>query len=80
MGHKGNSAGLDLNFQGHLPRRTSEIEKSPVLHEMTPVRTIKFVIIFLTIDRSCWTSVIIINLSNEQFFKIFTCPGQSDKA
>ena len=40
--------GLDLNFQGHLSRRTSEIENLPVLHEMTPVRAITciYVIIF----------------------------------
>ena len=60
--------GLDLNFQGHLSRRTSEIEKSPVLHEMTPVHIVIFVIIFLIIDLSCRTSVIIINLSDERFF------------
>ena len=40
-------SGLDLNFQGHLSRRTSEIENLPVLHEMTPVRAIIYVIIFL---------------------------------
>ena len=50
----------DLNFQGHLSRRTSEIENLLVLHEMTPVRAIIYVIIFLIIDLSCRTRVIII--------------------
>ena len=30
-------AGLDLNFQGHLSVRTSEIRDSPVLYEMSLV-------------------------------------------
>ena len=55
-----NISGLDLNFQGHLSRQTSEIENLPVLHEMTPDRAIIYVIIFLIIDLSCRTSVIII--------------------
>ena len=53
-------AGLDLNFQGHLSRRTSEIENSPVLHELTPVRAIISVVVFLIIEMSCRTSVILI--------------------
>ena len=53
-------AGLYLNFQGHLSRRTSQIENSPLLHEMTPIRAIIYVIIFLIIDLSCRTGVIII--------------------
>ena len=40
------ATGLDLNFQGHLSRRTSEIENLLVLHEMTPFHTIIYVIIF----------------------------------
>ena len=39
-------SGLDLNFHGHLSRRTSEIENLPVLHEMTPAHAIIYVIIF----------------------------------
>ena len=61
-------AGLDLNFQGHLSRRTSEIENSPVLHELTPVRAIITVIMFLIIDLSCQTSVIIIQPVREAIF------------
>ena len=68
------NTGLDLNFQGHLSRQTNEIEKSLVLHEMTPVRTIIFVIIFLIIDLSCRTSVIIIPVRGA-IFKIFYLSG-----
>ena len=68
-------AGLDLNFQGHLSRWTSEIEKSPVLHEMTPVCTIMYVIIFLIIDLSCRTSVIIIQPVRGAIFQNFYLSG-----
>ena len=67
--------GLDLNFQGNLSRRTSEIEKSPVLHEMTPVRTIIFLIIFLIIDLSYQTSVIIIQPVRGAIFLNFYLSG-----
>ena len=68
-------AGLDLNFRGHLSRQTSEIENSPVLHEMTPVRTIIYVIIFLIIDLSCQTSVIIIQPVRRAIFQKFYLSG-----
>ena len=74
------STGLDLNFQGYLSRRTSEIEKSPVLHEMTPVRTIIYVIIFLIIDMSCRTSVIIIQPVQGAIFQIFYLSGTVEQS
>ena len=64
-------AGLDLNFQGHLSRRTSEIENSPVLDEMTPVDAIIYVIIFLIIDLSCRISVMIIQPVRGAIFQHF---------
>ena len=67
--------GLDLNFQGHLSRRTSEIENLPVLHEITPVRSIIYVIIFLIIDLSCRTSVIIIQPIQGAIFQNFYLSG-----
>ena len=69
------TTGLDINFQGHLSRRTSEIENSPVLHEMTPVRTIIYVIITLIIDLSCRTSVIIIQPLRGATFQKFYLSG-----
>ena len=66
---------LDLNFQGHLSRWTSEIEILPVLHEMTPVRTITYVIIFLIVDLSCRTSVIIIQPVRGAIFQNFYLSG-----
>ena len=68
-------AGLDLNFQGHLSCRTSEIENSPVLHKMTPVRAIIYVIIFLIIDLSCRTSVIIVQPVRGAIFQNFYLSG-----
>ena len=38
-------SGLNLNFQGHLSRQTSEIENLPVLHKMTPVRAIIYMLL-----------------------------------
>ena len=69
-------SGLDLNFQGHLSCRTSEIENSPVPHELTPVRAVMSVnIIFLIIDLSCRTSVIIIQPVPEAIFQNFYLSG-----
>ena len=63
--------GLHLNFQGHLSRWTSEIENLPVLREMTPLRAIIYAIIFLIMDLSCWTSVIIIQPVRGAIFQNF---------
>ena len=68
-------SGLDLNFQGHLSPWTSEIENLSVLHEMTPVLAIIYVIIFLIIDLSCWTSVIIIQPVQGAIFQNFYLSG-----
>ena len=68
-------SGLDLNFQGHLSPWTSEIENLPLLHEMTPVLAIIYVIIFLIIDLSCWTSVIIIQPVQGAIFQNFYLSG-----
>ena len=66
-----NKSGLDLNFLGHLSRRPSEIENLPVLHEITPVRAIIYVIIFLIIHLSCRTSVTIIQPVQGAIFQNF---------
>ena len=75
VSYTGKSAGLDLNFQAHLSRRTSDIENLPVLHEMTPVRTIIYDTIFLIIDLSCRTSVIIIQPVRGAIFLNFYLSG-----
>ena len=65
----------ELNFQGHLSRRTNEIENLPVLDEMTPVRAIIYVIIFLIIDLSCRTSAITIQPVRGAIFNNFYLSG-----
>ena len=69
------TSGLDLNFQGHMSRRTSEIDNLPVLHEITPVRAIIYVIIFPIIDLCCRTSVIIIQPVQGAIFQNFCLSG-----
>ena len=68
-------ARLDLNFQGHLSRWTGEIENSPILDEMTPVSAIVYVIIFLIIDLSCRTSVIMVQPVRGAIFQNFHLSG-----